>query len=181
MLKTFKMMTCAAAFVAVALPSAHAFDKDVVRDEMGRTITDSRGNCVYTKWQSIVDGCLHGGSEAGTVYFNFNSAALTTEARQKLSSLASMLRKANDIESITVVGYADMIGSDSYNRDLSRRRANAVRSYLQSRGVKQARNVTVRGLGENNSVTRCSDVEDRNARIRCLARDRRVELQVTYR
>ena len=45
----------------------------------------------------------------------------------------------------------DNVGSDSYNQALSQRRANAVASYLGSRGIMQQRMITV-GAGESRPI-----------------------------
>lgn len=166
--------------LALAAP-VQASDQDVARDKRGGVVVDSRGNCVHTRWDAQSSNCFYGGSEAGTVYFNFDDVDLTAEARTKLKNLAESLKNARDIESVHVVGYADMMGEDTYNADLSSRRANAVRGYLSSLGVKNAREVMVRGLGSSNSVTDCDTGMSREAKIQCLAADRRVEVQVSYK
>jgi outer membrane protein OmpA-like peptidoglycan-associated protein len=57
---------------------------------------------------------------------------------------------------IEIDGYTDNVGSDSYNLDLSERRAGAVKSMLVSRGIDPSRIVT-EGYGKEFAVASNSD------------------------
>ena len=70
--------------------------------------------------------------------FDVNKSDLTATSRSNLSSLATTLNKYEDTE-ILIEGHTDADGSDEYNRSLSRDRADNVRSYLTSLGVKAGR------------------------------------------
>lgn len=63
------------------------------------------------------------------IKFDTNSDYLDDKARYEAEYIGAFL-KANDIQEITLVGHTDERGSDSYNLDLSYRRAQAVRDYL---------------------------------------------------
>lgn len=94
--------------------------------------------------------------------------------REELDDVASKLKAhLADIHSIEVIGYADRLGTDSYNRALSERRANAVLSYLISRGI-PSDNVIVEGYGELDPVKSCSNTKAQAELITCLAPNRRV-------
>jgi outer membrane protein OmpA-like peptidoglycan-associated protein len=71
---------------------------------------------------------------------------------------------------LEVAGHTDSIGSDAYNDQLSQRRAQAVASYLTSRGVNSQRLMTVGG-GERYPVA-SNDTEAGRAQ------NRRVEISV---
>jgi OOP family OmpA-OmpF porin len=89
-----------------------------------------------------------------------------------------MARALNDnpgIASVTITGYTDRLGTDEYNLSLSRRRAEAVKSYLVKQGVAAGRLSAV-GRGEKDPVVQCND-KDRAALIRCLEPNRRVEVE----
>ncbi|QYX55920.1 OmpA family protein [Roseovarius sp. SCSIO 43702] len=73
--------------------------------------------------------------------FATDSARLGASARQHL---ANFFRKANAVSYI-ITGHTDSRASDSYNMDLSLRRANAVARVAQASG---ARIADVRGYGE---------------------------------
>ena len=68
------------------------------------------------------------------VYFAFDSAELVPEAQRWLEYDARCL-KARQLNGLTVGGHADSRGSRDYNRDLAARRADAVKRFLESKGV----------------------------------------------
>lgn len=80
------------------------------------------------------------------VLFEFDQAVLKPGALRGLSPLVAFL-KDNPDHHIALEGHTDSVGSESYNSDLSRQRAEAVRQFLVQNGV-NAKNVSARGLGE---------------------------------
>jgi len=100
------------------------------------------------------------------VNFPLNSSVVV-DAFQGLDLLADVMKKYPDL-SLEVVGFTDNISSDSYNKNLSEKRAAGVKAYLVSRGVNGDR-VTTLGRGETDFV---SDNESREGRFQ----NRRVEL-----
>jgi OOP family OmpA-OmpF porin len=75
--------------------------------------------------------------------------------------------------SVEIAGYTDSKGTDSYNIDLSNRRAQAVRHYLVRNGVETAR-VAPKGYGKQDPIA-TNDTEDGRAE------NRRVEFVVMHR
>jgi outer membrane protein OmpA-like peptidoglycan-associated protein len=71
---------------------------------------------------------------------------------------------------MVVEGHTDSQGGDTYNQDLSQRRALTVRDYLVTRGVASDR-VTSQGFGSSRSVADNKSAEGR-------ANNRRVEIVV---
>jgi len=80
------------------------------------------------------------------VYFNFDSASLSSEARNALSENAALLQQHTDVK-IEVQGHADERGTTEYNLALGQKRADAVRRYLSAQGVAASR-VSVISYGE---------------------------------
>ncbi len=159
---------------------------DVVKDARGNVVTSTNGNCVYTKWESRMNECdgrvpfTKLTREQRTVYFDFNKSTLSAAEKRKLDDVSKILLTSKEVESVDIVGYADEIGTPSYNKRLSARRAQTVKSYLAGKGLR-TRNIRVEGLGEANSVTNCDPNLDRTSRIACLAPDRRVEIEVNVK
>ncbi|QGZ64193.1 OmpA family protein [Paraburkholderia acidisoli] len=101
------------------------------------------------------------------------------QGRASLDALARDIVAAVDITAIRADGYTDRLGSERYNRDLSKRRAQTVVDYLRSRGVTNVQMSAV-GRGSAGPVAQCGDRNaNRAALIECLAPDRRVELSVS--
>ena len=82
--------------------------------------------------------------------FDCDSDRLRAESRKNLDNLASSLSSFGDSK-LLLVGHTDSQGTDEYNLDLSRRRADAVASYLESHNVSAAR-VQASGRGETEPV-----------------------------
>jgi outer membrane protein OmpA-like peptidoglycan-associated protein len=82
--------------------------------------------------------------------FDFDSDVLRAESKRNLDNLASSLSSFGDSK-LLLVGHTDNQGADTYNLDLSRRRADAVARYLESKGVSSAR-VEIAGRGESEPI-----------------------------
>lgn len=99
---------------------------------------------------------------------------------ERLALVAERLKRYRTIQSLTVVGYTDRLGGDDYNDKLAVSRAQTVKAYLESLGVK-AVNVQVKGQGKRESLTAaaCSDKQlAREELVQCLQADRRVMIEV---
>lgn len=86
----------------------------------------------------------------GNVTFAFDSSNLQSQFLPVLDNVAGTLNQYNQTI-IEVAGHTDSVGTDSYNQALSERRANAVASYLGSKGIMQQRMIVV-GAGETRPV-----------------------------
>ncbi len=84
--------------------------------------------------------------EPFTVYFAFDSSAVDAAGNRVIDDAVAT---ANDLGIVdyTITGHADRSGAEDYNLQLSLRRADAVRSALVSRGVKEG-GISVAGRGE---------------------------------
>ena len=75
---------------------------------------------------------------SGSVQFNLDSAVLTSDARQVLRLVANEAISVG-LKGIYAAGHADTSGTNSYNLQLSKKRADAVVNYIQkyldSKGV----------------------------------------------
>lgn len=114
---------------------------------------------------------------AGTL-FEFDSVALTAKGRAALDALDRQIAGA-DYRYVDVSGHADPLGTASYNRILSARRAEAVRDYLAGHGI-DAHRIRTQGLGSEDAVTsgaQCQGLQ-RAGLIRCLQPDRYAEIAV---
>ena len=78
--------------------------------------------------------------------FALNKSELTGTTKANLDELATILNKYEDTE-ILLEGHTDASGSDEYNLELSKKRAQAVSNHLASAGVSSVR-FTIMGYGE---------------------------------
>jgi peptidoglycan-associated lipoprotein len=83
-----------------------------------------------------------GSSVLDTVYFDFDQATLSDQAKETLVRNADWLRTNVDMR-IQVEGNADERGTNEYNLALGERRATTVKSYLTSLGIDGNRLVTI--------------------------------------
>lgn len=100
-------------------------------------------------------------------------AGMLPAGKAKLDELIHDLKQVEDVTGIRIEGFTDRLGGDSYNRELSARRAETVKRYLQSGGVNIP--ITARGRGKEDPAVQCND-RNREALIACLEPNRRVEL-----
>lgn len=108
-------------------------------------------------------------SFSADAFFDFDKSVLKPEGKAKLEDLVSKLQ-GTDIEVIVATGHTDWTGTDAYNQKLSERRAKAVKAFLVSKGIPEAR-VFTEGKGERQPV---ADNRSREGR----AKNRRVEVEV---
>jgi peptidoglycan-associated lipoprotein len=69
-----------------------------------------------------------------TVYFEFDSFALTPEATENLRAMASAMKQLSDAK-LVIEGHTDERGSNEYNLSLAQKRAEAIKNFLISEGV----------------------------------------------
>jgi outer membrane protein OmpA-like peptidoglycan-associated protein len=91
----------------------------------------------------------------GDVLFDTGRAELNPGAGRKLDQLAQFLSEHKD-RRVQIDGFTDSVGTDSYNEDLSRRRADAVKSALMVRGIDSSR-ISTQGYGKSFPVANNSD------------------------
>lgn len=112
--------------------------------------------------------------------FSFDHSEIGPQGKAALDQFAHELAGTH-FDAITVEGHTDRLGSQAYNKKLSMRRAEAVKSYLVSAGVDAGRIAAV-GMSESKPVTKAEDCRGTKPNpnlIACLQPDRRVDVEVT--
>lgn len=140
-------------------------------DSDGDGVKDSADRCPGTAAGTPVNnqGCeLEETFTLVGVGFEFDSAQLTADARAKLDEDVRILLRHPELV-VELAGHTDSRGSESYNQTLSEERANAVRSYLISRGADGSK-ITARGYGESqpaaSNETEAGRSENRRVELR---------------
>jgi len=126
---------------------------------------DDKDGCPDTLPDEIRDftGVIEG------IYFDTNKDSIKPRSRDKLDHAAEVLTNFPSV-SVEISGHTDDRGDDEYNRELSTRRAEAVRDYLVEHGVARDR-LETRGVGE-------TEPRDDNTTSRGRAKNRRIEFKL---
>ena len=103
------------------------------------------------------------------VFFDHNKYKLKPESYTELNRLAGFIKKNEGLK-IEISGHTDNVGTTQYNKQLSKKRADAVKKYLIKQGCKSI-NLSSAGYGESYPVTK-NDTEEGKAE------NRRVEFKV---
>lgn len=90
------------------------------------------------------------------IYFDFDRAELSNEAREILGKVAAQL-KAIPKKALTIEGNCDDRGTNEYNLALGQQRADAAARYLQNLGIDRKRVKTI-SYGEERPV--CSEATE---------------------
>jgi outer membrane protein OmpA-like peptidoglycan-associated protein len=114
----------------------HQMDKQA--EEIKKTVPDA-------KVERVGEGIVV--EFSSNVLFGFDQSNLSADAKVNLDKLVKVLNSYPDTD-IEVQGHTDSKGSDSYNDDLSFRRAAAVSGYLTSNSIQGSR-VRIHGFGES--------------------------------
>ncbi|MCO4768906.1 MAG: OmpA family protein, partial [Deltaproteobacteria bacterium] len=104
------------------------------------------------------------------VHFKTASEQIRSVSFPLLDAVYGVLAQYPEIKLVEVQGHTDSRGSDSYNLDLSQRRAGQVREYLVDKGIDPSR-LTSKGYGETQPI---DDRETEDG----WARNRRVQFQI---
>ncbi|WP_306440139.1 OmpA family protein [Pandoraea anhela] len=99
-------------------------------------------------FQQTDDGWEFGLSD--TVLFDTDKFVVRDAARDTVSRIGHTLVRVG-LDAVRVYGYTDSVGSDTYNEQLSARRADAVASVLADAGMQRAGIQTI-GAGKRNPV-----------------------------
>jgi OOP family OmpA-OmpF porin len=137
-----------------------------VAASLNPSYTVNNGLRVSAADQGILDTTLAN----RTIEFESGQATLTPSGRAILDEMAAAMLKLKD-RKIDIIGHTDNRGLHASNLGLSQARADAVKSYLGSHGIKSEL-LTVSGQGPNRPVASNDSAEGR-------ARNRRIEFRLT--
>ncbi|OOF64382.1 OmpA family protein [Rodentibacter sp. Ppn85] len=110
--------------------------------------------------------------------FGFNKSSyndILPNGKEKIQEFAAKT-KTMSISKITVSGHTDPVGSDSYNKALSQKRANTVKLALQKAGVTAS--ISAVGYGKAEPVVSNCEAYKSAQRNQCNQPNRRVEIAV---
>ncbi len=109
--------------------------------------------------------------DSSQIEFDFDKADLRPRNREILSRVTGVLLTFENY-GIQVFGHTDDVGTVDYNKNLSQRRAAAVREYLAASGI-APEVMTIMGMGKSSPLVQGTDPASRQ-------RNRRVELAIVF-
>lgn len=116
----------------------------VIGKKMDKQAKEIKNDVPGAKVERVGEGIVVEFNEK--ILFGFDRSDLNSSATQNLDKLATILQKYPDTD-IEVQGHTDNVGTENYNEALSERRADAVTSYLRSKGITSKRLIP-KGYGE---------------------------------
>ncbi|MEI7669639.1 MAG: OmpA family protein [Pseudomonadota bacterium] len=149
------------------------------KDTDGDGIVDPNDLCPNTKGESSNNGCpivtdkqVEIVSKAiSNLEFETNSAVIIQNSFIGLDMLAILLSEKDDWK-LKISGHTDNIGTDEFNMQLSKDRAEAVRNYLVSKGLSYTRFI-IEYFGESKPI-------DTNETETGRQKNRRVEMKFIF-
>ncbi|WP_108804294.1 OmpA family protein [Aquimarina sp. Aq107] len=115
--------------------------------------------------------------ENSGVYFDTNKYNINAKSKENLNKLINIFKEYPDTN-IIVDGHTDSSGDDAYNMELSKKRANAVTSYLVSQGISTSRLTTYyhgETLPKYDNSTAEGRAKNRRVEFGVLANDKMIE------
>lgn len=84
------------------------------------------------------------------VLFQFDDAEMKVQEIEKLTEFLENSIIGNSVKNVEVIGFADDMGTDSYNLLLSEKRAKSVGVFLKNKGIRVDK-IFIEGKGESNN------------------------------
>lgn len=94
--------------------------------------------------------------KVGIIYFNLSKDYIRPDAAIELNKIVILMAQQPNVK-IRIESHTDARGKDSFNMDLSQRRATNTRAYLINQGVAQERIVEAQGFGETQLLNTCAN------------------------
>ena len=104
-----------------------------------------------------------------TLYFRFESDALTEESRALIPEILKAVRE-RPVPDLIIVGHTDTTGTAAANFELGRTRALMIRSILVEAGVNAVMDITSHGESDLQVPTADGTLEPRNRRVEISVR-----------
>ncbi len=87
------------------------------------------------------------------IYYGFDDARITEASAKEMDKIVEVMNSNSDLI-IEASSYTDSRGTDSYNIELSNRRAKAAVDYLKAQGIDASR-IKSKGYGEEKLINQC--------------------------
>lgn len=160
------------------VPGLVRFNGCPAPDTDGDGLTDEEDRCPNEKGPVSNNGCPVIKQEvirkvnkaAGSISFKVNKAELSPASFKALDELVDVLKEDRSLK-LAIEGHTSAEGSRELNMRLSKERAEAVKRYLESKGIALSR-LTAEGFGPDRPLNQGRTSEEK-------AKNRRVELKLS--
>jgi len=152
---------------AVAGPASNQGCPQVDTDKDG--LVDEEDKCPNVAGPVDNFGCPVIGIKSYQIVFKTGSAVLLPEGKKILDTVVAYLKRNAEVN-VTIDGHTDNTGSDRINNPLSKKRADATKAYLVSKGINGER-MTTAGFGSTQPVA-----DNKTAAGRRM--NRRIEIRI---
>ncbi|XBC43101.1 MAG: OmpA family protein [Buchnera aphidicola (Meitanaphis flavogallis)] len=125
--KIFKILT-------LFLPIIAMFSCSFQKDKLNPIIADQNNPIIDTQEDSNIIKPFDDVQQDNTIYFGLNTSNVNAKFSKILNSTVTFLYNHPEA-SVVIEGHADKRGPKQYNIDLGKRRAEAVKLYLESKGI----------------------------------------------
>ncbi len=164
----------------IKLPAGHLYGiraeaKDYISESQNLDLRNASGDTIVTNQNFNLEPIAVKPIEAdvhvtmNNIFFDFDKVTLKPESFPELDRIVDLLGKRGSL-TIEIIGHTDATGPETYNMDLSKRRALSVQKYILGKGVDKAR-VTIAYFGETKPIATNETIEGRR-------KNRRVEFRI---
>lgn len=103
------------------------------------------------------------------IHFDYNSAEISRDATPSVQELGKALADASMKDSTFVIaGHTDAVGGDTYNQDLSERRADTIKKYLVDHYGLNGTNLVTVGYGKTKPKDPNAPFDPTNRRVQVV-------------
>jgi len=122
--------------------------KDIVAEEVTKEVTEEVGEVkpeVEVKPEQETKIVF-----LRTIFFDFDKFSLTSQSKTTLDNLTDIMKLFPEMH-IVAIGHTDAVGTETYNLNLSKKRADSAIGYLQTKGIESGR-LQIKALGETEHI-----------------------------
>ncbi|QIM63525.1 hypothetical protein A1D29_09630 [Pasteurellaceae bacterium Orientalotternb1] len=156
----------------IATPEKNATVDNVV-PAPEKTATPTTPEAVEPPVKEAVDPSAKEYVLSSDLIFDTDKSSLSKEGQATLEKVATEI-KAAGAKFIVIAGYTDRLGTVKNNLKFSQTRADAVKLYLQEKGIEA--NITALGRGKANQIKACDNVAEKEL-TECLKPNRRIVIR----
>ncbi len=99
-------------------------------------------------------------ADLNKIYFDFNKSDIRPDAAKELNKVVKLMTETYPEMVIRLEAHTDPVGSNSYNDQLSERRAKSTYEYLIANGIPKNRILSYQGFGKRKTINGCTGKSD---------------------